>query len=196
MPVLIPLATAAYGIYQSEHAKSQKNKAEADLEKQAKEFQPNSSIMDFYNKALAKYNANPYQSAGYQQQNNQIQRNLATGISAASNRRLGLGAIAGQVQQANDASARAVGNAEMQQGQDLARLGQAGAMKTAEQQKKFDMLYNLSAQKAGAYAQTQNSGMQNVFNGLSSAASLAAEYGWDGKKDRSGGLGNYGNSRF
>ena len=75
----------------------------------------------------------------------------------------------------------------MQQGQDLARLGQASGMKTQEQQKKFDMLYNLQAQKAGAYAQTQNSGLQNVFNGLSSAASLYGEYGFDGTKTPSSG---------
>ena len=172
MPVLIPLATAAYGIYQSASASAKKNKAEKELEKQAKAFQPNAAMMDYYNKALSKYDPNPYNSQTYQQQNNQIQRNLSTGLNAASNRRMGLGALGAQVQQANDASARAVGNAEIQQGQDLARLGQAGAMKTAEQQKKFDMMYNLTAQKAGAYAQTENSGLQNVFNGLSTAASM------------------------
>lgn len=175
----VAVASAAYGAYQSIKAGQQRKKAEAELEKQANEFKPNASILDFYNKALSKYNPNPYQSQSFQQQNNQIQRNLATGINAAGSKRLGLGAIAGQVQQANDASARAVGNAEMQGAQDLARLGQASGMKTQEQQKKFDMLYNLQAQKAGAYAQTQNSGLQNVFNGLSSAASM---YSGDGSE--------------
>lgn len=169
---LIPLITAAYGAISSASASNKRKKAEGELEAQAKAFQPNASIMDFYNKSLAKYSPNPYQSASYQQQNNQIQRNLSTGLNAAQNKRQGLGALGGLVQQANDASARAVGNAEMQQGQDLARLGQAAGMKTQEQQKKFDMMYNLTAQKAGAYAQTQNTGIQNMFNGLSTAAYL------------------------
>ena len=180
MPWLIPIASAVIGGVQTISANSKRRHAEADLEKMAKDQQPNASILDYYNKALAKYNPNPFQTVSYQQQNNQVQRNLATGLNAASNRRMGLGALGAQVQQANDASARAVGNAEIQQGQDLARLGQAGAMKTAEQQKKFDMMYNLKAMKAGQAASTQNTGMQNVFNGLSSAASIIGsdEDGW------------------
>lgn len=170
MPWIVPLASAAYGIYQTAHAAHKKNQAEAALEKQAKDFQPNQSIMDYYGKALAKYNPNPYQTASYTQQNNQINRNLATGINATQNRRLGVGAIGGLVQQANDASARAAGNAETQNRQDLGLLGSAAGAKTNEQQKKFDMLYNLTAMKAGASAQTENSGIQNIFSGLSSAA--------------------------
>ncbi len=40
-------------------------------------------------------------------------------------------------------------------------------MKTNEDQKKFDMLYNLKAMKAGAAANTVNSGIKNLYGGLS-----------------------------
>lgn len=169
MPV-VGLIGAGIGLYQSLSADAKKKKEEKALQAQADGFQPNASLLDLYNKALAKYNPNPYQTASYGQQSNQINRNLATGLNAASNRRLGLGAIGGLVQQANDASARAAGNAEASNRQDLSQLAQASGMKTQEQQKKFDLMYNLTAAKAGAYAQTENTGLQNLYGGLSNAA--------------------------
>ncbi len=60
-------------------------RTQRDLENYANSFQPNQSIMDYYNKSLAKYNANPYNSQQYQQQNNRINSNLATGIGALQN---------------------------------------------------------------------------------------------------------------
>ena len=193
MPILIPLATTAYGIYSSSHAASQRKQAENNLENQANNMKPNASILDYYQKSLAKYSANPYESQSYQQQNNQIQRNLATGINSTQNKRLGLAGIAGQVQQANDAQAKAASNAQAQSGADLARLGNAAGMKTAEEQKKTDLLFNLQAQKAGAYASTENSGIRNIFNGLSTAASMYGGYE-DNRSSAFGGLG-YGGSQ-
>lgn len=190
---LIPLIGAGAGLIQSIGAGRRRHNAEVDLENQAKNFQPNASILDFYNKALAKYNPNPYTSTGYQQQQNQIGRNLSTGLAAAQNRRMGLGAIGGLVQQANDSSARAAAQAESMGRQDLGQLAQASQMKTNEQQKKFDMMYNLAAQKAGAAAQTQNTGLQNLFGGLNNAATMVDQFGWDGKKDPYGRY-NYGGS--
>lgn len=172
MAFLIPLASAAYGAIKSESAGAKRRNAEQTLEQQAKSFQPNASILDYYNKALAKYNPNPYQSETYQQSDKQVQRNLATGINASQNKRSGVGMIGGLVQGANDSSQKAVANAEVQGGADLSRLAQASSMKTQEQQKKFDMMYNLTAAKAGAYAQTQNTGISNMYSGLSNAAMM------------------------
>lgn len=172
MAVAIPIASALYGIYKGARETHNKNVAEKDLEKMANDSQPNQSIMDYYQKALAKYNPNPYQTAGYTQQKKQINQNLATGINAIQQRRLGVGAIGGLVDQANNASASAAGAAENQNSSDLARLGSAAGAKTNEQQKRFDMLYNLKAMKAGQAASGENTGIQNVFNGLSTAAYL------------------------
>lgn len=171
MPI-VGLIGAGLGLYQTIAGGVKAKKNEKELEAQAKGFQPNQSIMDYYNKALAKYSPNPYQSVSYGQQKNQINRNLATGINATQNRRLGVGAIGGLVQQANDASARAAGNAESQGNQQLGILGQAAGAKTAEEQKRFDMLYNLKAMKAGAGASMENSGISNLYGGLSTAATL------------------------
>lgn len=151
---------------------SGRKKKERDLENYANSYTPNSSIMDYYNKSLARYNANPYQSQSYQNQTNLINRNLATGINATQDRRGGLSTISGLVQGANDASAKAGAMAENQQAQALGQLGTASGMKAREDAKKFDMLYNLKAMKAGQAAQTQNMGYKNIFGGLSNASML------------------------
>lgn len=171
MPI-IGLAGAAYGLYQSISGGIKAGKTQHELEAQAKGFQPNQSILDYYNKALSKYNPNPYETASYGQQKNQIDRNLATGINSIQNRRLGVGAIGGLVQQADDASAKAAGNAELQNTRDLSILGRAAGAKTNEQQKKFDLTYNLQAMKAGAAASQENTGISNLYGGLSNAAYL------------------------
>lgn len=171
MPWIIPLATAAYGVYQSASAGAKRKKAEAALEKQVNDAKPDSSILDYYNKALSKYSPNPYQSVGYNQQSNQIQRNLSTGLNSAQDRRLGLGALGSLVQQANDSSAKAAANADAQGRQDLSTLGNAAQRLSAEEKRIFDMKYNMNAAKGAAYADTQNTGMRNVFNGLNSAFS-------------------------
>jgi hypothetical protein len=189
------IAQGIFGLGQAIFGGGARRRAEKDLERQANSFQPNSSILDFYNKALAKYNPNPYQSQQYQQQNNQIQRNLASGISNAQDRRSGLMAISGLTQQANDASAKAVGNAEVMQGQALGRLGQAAGMKTNEQQKKFDMLYNLKAMKAGQKAGVENSGYKNIFGGLGSLTSILSGMGDNGGGDSGSGGGNSSRTR-
>ena len=142
-------------------------RTQQDLEGYANSFQPNQSIMDYYNKSLSRYNSNPYQTQQFQQENNLQQRNLATGLGFAQDRRGGLASIGRLTQQANDASSRSASQAEAAQGQNLSRLGQAAGMKTAEDQKKFDMIYNLKAAKAGQAASTVNSGIKNIFGGLS-----------------------------
>jgi len=184
MPWIVPLATVAYGAYQTARANSKRKKEEAALEKQAKEASANPSILDYYQKALAKYDPNPYNSAAFQQQKNMIGRNQATAMSGLTNRRLGIGGIAGLVQQGNDASARAVANAENVGSQYLGRLGQAAGAKAGQDQRIFDMNYNLKAMKAGQAASTMNSGIKNIFNGLSNAYAAYSDdvgsYGSDG----------------
>ena len=75
-------AQGLLGIGQSIIGGIKQKKAQKDLEGYANSFQPNKSIMDYYNKSLEKYNSNPYQTQQYQQQNNQIQRNLASGLNS------------------------------------------------------------------------------------------------------------------
>lgn len=161
---------------------SGKKKKERDLENFANSYQPNSSILDTYNKALQRYSTNPYQSQFYQNAQNNIQRNLTTGINATQSRRGGLGTIGALTQGADDAGARAGITAENMQGQQLSQLEQAARMKAAEETKKYDMLFNLKAMKAGAANQQQSAGLQNMFQGLGNASNLlnAEQNGTDG----------------
>jgi hypothetical protein len=146
-------------------------KANKNLEAHANSYKPNESIADYYNKSLAKYNPNPYNSLSYQNATNKIQGNLATGISTSQDRRGGLATIGSLVSGANSANANAAAAAEAQSGADLNRLGQAAGMKTREDKVPFDLKYNLLAAKAAAAAKTKSDGLQNIFGGLSTVAS-------------------------
>lgn len=169
---LIPLAMAAISAASAYSASQKRKEQEAQLESMANQYKPNQSILDYYNKALSRYSANPYASQLYQQQQGLINRNLATGIQASQDKRGGLGTVGALVQGANDASVRAGAMAEQQQGQQLAQLGQASAAKTREERYPFEMRYNLLAQKAGQSATRQNIMERNAFGGLMNAAML------------------------
>ena len=145
-------------------------KAQKQLQGMIDNYKPNQSIMDFYSKALNKYNANPYQSAMYNQESQMAGRNLATGLNSLQDRRSALAGVGSLVQGANDASLRAAAAAEQDQAQDLAQLGQATGMKEREDKYKFEAKYNLLSQKAGAANQTANAGIQNLYGGLGSMA--------------------------
>lgn len=161
-------------------------KKEKALENFANSYQKNDSIMDYYNKSLNAYSANAYDSAGYQNDTNKIQRNLASGIGATADKRGGLATIAGLVQGANDADANAAQRAEAAQRQNLNMLGGATRMKAVEDYKPFEMKYNLLAAKAGAAAKQKQQGLQNFYGGLNAMATG----GFGGKGKGQGGGGN------
>lgn len=181
MPVIAPAAAQFLG-GAAQLIFSGKKKKERDLENYANSYQPNSSILDAYNKAYQRYSTNPYTSQFYQTAQNKIGRNLATGISASQDRRGGLATIGSLVQGANDATANAGVTAENMQGEQLSQLQQAANMKAQEEEKKYDMIYNLKAMKAGAANQQQSAGLENMFGGLGSGANYlsASENGFSG----------------
>lgn len=145
----------------------QARNAEKRLEKMVAGYKPNSSIMDYYSKALQRYSTNPYTSSLYNQQTKNINRNVNAGIGALQNRRMGLAGISSLVQGQNDAFGKAAAGAEQQQGQALSQLGQASQVKAQEDFKPFEMKFNLLAQKASGGNKLLGAGMQNVFGGLS-----------------------------
>lgn len=170
---------------------SGQRKAQKNLEQHLNSYKPNQGIMDFYTKALSKYNANPYTSASYNRQTQNANRNLTTGLSSLQDRRSGLAGVGSLVQGANDASLKAVGQAEQDQSQDLAQLGQATGMKAQEDKYKFEGKYNLLSQKAGAASQTTNAGISNLFGGLGGIQDYANinKFGGDGSGDMGGRVG-------
>lgn len=137
-------------------------------------YNANKSILDYYNKALAKYNVNPYQTDLYRMQEKEANRGLASGISALSGRGMALAGVNDLVSRRNDSLLKAGTTAEQQQAQSLSQLGQASQLKTGEERTEFDInkqqpferKYNLLAQKAGGGTQIANAGISNVFSGL------------------------------
>lgn len=93
MAFIVPLVTAAASIYSSAHAANQRKKAERRLEgMKTPEYTPNPSILDYYKKALQRYNTNTSDTAEYKLQQQNIKQGITQGIAAAQDRRLG-GAI-------------------------------------------------------------------------------------------------------
>lgn len=160
------IAQGVLGIGQGIIGGGKARKAQRQLEGMIDNYNPNESIMDYYSKALNKYNANPYTSNMYNMQTQQAQRNLTSGVNSLQDRRSALAGVGNLVQGANDASLKAAALAERDQAQDLAQLGQATGMKAQEDKYKFEAKYNLLSQKAGAANEIANSGLSNMFGGL------------------------------
>lgn len=154
----------------------QNKRATKQLENmQSPTYTQNKSILDYYNKSLAKYNVNPYNTDLYRMQEQQANRGMASGLGALQGRGQALAGVNQLVQGRNDSLLRAGAEAEQLQRQDLNRLGQAAGMKTAEDQRAFEInqmqpferKYNLTASKAGGGADIMNAGLSNIFGGAS-----------------------------
>jgi hypothetical protein len=136
-----------------------------------------SSIMDYYNKALQRYNTNPYQSNQYQYATQGADRATAAGINALQTRGSAVGGISRLTALNNEAKLKAGVNAENEQSQRFGQLGQASGMKTEDELRQFqqnkiapyEKKYNLLSMKAGAANATANAGISNIFGGLQSA---------------------------
>ncbi len=170
------------GAIQAIGGRIQERRAEKALEAlQTPTYTPSSSILDYYNKALQRYNVNPYGSPLYQMSKQNALRSTAMGLSALQNRRQALGGVQNLVTAQNDALLKAAATAEAQQGQQLSQLGQAANAKTGEMDKAFQYnqlapyqkKYNLLAMKAGGGAGIFNAGLQNIFGGIGSASNAA-----------------------
>jgi hypothetical protein len=150
----------------------QASRAEKQYNKLINSYKPNQSIMDYYSKALQKYNVNPYQSPMYRQSMQGADRGLATGISALQDRRSALAGVGGLVQRYNDASLKAAATAEGQQSQALGQLGQATGMKAQEEKYPFELKANLLAMKAGGGTNIANAGIKNLGDAASTYAQM------------------------
>lgn len=166
---------------------------------QSPTYRQNAGITDYYNKALAKYNVNPYNSAYYNQATQQANRGVASGLSALSGRGQALAGVNNLIQGRNDAMLNAGVNAENMQRQDLAQLGGAAQLKAGEDAKAFEInqmmpyqnKFNLLAQKASGGNSIANAGLSNIFGGLQSwgDASMARQiFGGNSNSGNSGGV--------
>lgn len=150
-----------------------RKEAEKALEAEVDLMKVPESITDIYNKNLARYSPNAYQSAEYNQQMRNVLANQASSINALQNRRSALAGIPSIMQGTSRAAGDVAARAERAQGENLRQLtGAAGAL--AQQQNLIRQAkLNLMAQKAAAYAGTQNVREQGALNSLGNAATLA-----------------------
>jgi len=179
MPVTIGAVTAGAGLLQSFFGGRKAKKAQKELENlQSPIYNPNESVLSYYNNALQRYNVNPYNSTLYKTQQQNIGRGVNQGIGALNNRRSGLAGISSLIQGQNDSLLKAGIAAENQKDQRFSQLGGATQMKAGEDRQAFNInkmqpferKYNLLAMKAGANARTANDGLKNIFNGLGTMA--------------------------
>jgi hypothetical protein len=176
LPAIVPfipaIAQGVMGLGQTIFGALGAGKARREAERAVNAMRPDQGIMDYYNKALARYNPNAYQSTYYQQMQNQINRGLATGLGASQTRRGGLMALPGLVQGSMDQQARAAAQAEQIAGQDLSRLAGAAQMSAADRRRVEEAKTNLLLQKWAQKAKLMNQGLQNIYGAGSTAAYL------------------------
>lgn len=162
---LVSAGQSAIGGIQSIIGGIKAQKYQKQLQKMVSDYQPNRGILDFYNKALQRYDANPYTSSLYTNAANNIRSGTAQGLNQFQDRRSALAGIAPLVENQNRGLLKAAAAAEGQQGQALNELGQATAMKAGEDKYKFENQYNLLAMRAGAANNLVNAGLTNLVGG-------------------------------
>ena len=150
---------------------SGKKKSEREYERYVDSYRKNPSIMDLYNKALARYNVNPYTSASYNSAMTGAGRGLTTGISGLQDRRSALAGIPALTQNYNDASLRAAANAEREQAQAVNQLSGATQLKAREDRYPYELKLALLGQKASGANAVKQAGWKNLFGGLGTALS-------------------------
>lgn len=182
LPALIPgIAQGVIGLGQMIFGGGKARKAQRELERlQTPQYNQNASVLDHYNRALQRFNTDPYSSSLFKMQQQNAARGLTQGINAAGDRRSGLAAISGLVQGQNDSLLKAGISAEQERAQRFNQLANATGMKANEDQMAFqynqvapyEKKYNLLAMKAGAANQTANAGMSNLYGGIGSISSI------------------------
>ena len=163
------------GIFQSIFGGAAAKKAQnALLNLQTPTYNGSSSIMNYYNNALQRYNTNPYQSPLYRTEIQNANNTLNAGINNLQTRRGAVGGIADLSALTNNNMLRAANAATQQQNQEFSQLGNAANLEGADQKYQFQInqlmpyqkQFDLLSAKAGANAATENQGFSNIFNGL------------------------------
>jgi len=192
MPAGLPAILAAVApsilgglgqIFSSKQKQNQQN-FEQQLAKMPK-YTESPEISRYYQQALQQANVAPERNASYIQQQQQIARNLATGLGATGYRPGGQSAVAGLVQGATDASMRNFANAQQLQNQRFNLLGRAAEMKRGERQRAFASesdyqrsLVNKAIAQSQASTFQKQAGWSNLASGLSNVGRIyAAKYG-------------------
>lgn len=169
------IAQLGGGLIQSIIGGGRARKAQRELEHMVSPaYTRNQGILDYYSKALSKYNTSPYESALYKKSVNDTQRSQAYGLDALRGRGGAVAGVSNIVAAGNDNLLKAAANAEQQHRQDFNTLGTATNMKAGEDMKDyqynklapFERKYNLTAMKAGGGNKVLGAGLSNIFGGF------------------------------
>lgn len=163
----VGLGTSIYGDIKAHNAQKKLENAKSPT------YTPSQSIADYYQKALQRYSVNPYQSAAYQQQLQNVQQSQANSLNSLQGRREGLAGVGAITANSNNAILGATGAADQRQAQALGQLGEAAGAQTGQQQtafninqqQPFERNYNLLAMKAAGANQVANAGEQTALSG-------------------------------
>jgi len=162
---------------------SGKNKRQRELENltnQTPTYSGGGGSTDFYQKALGRYNVNPYSSPLYASQMQNAQRSTNMGLNALNDRRSALGGVGRLAAIQDDASLRAGIAAENEQSRRFGQLGSAAGMAGQEEKYRYNTnqlnpylrKLQLANQKAAGAGAVQSAGLQNMFGSLSNASYL------------------------
>ena len=177
--------TAATGVYTAISADTKQKKAQRKLDELAKNsplYKADKSIDDYYQKALNRFNENPYQSQQYQMGAMNARRATAQGLGALQDRRSAIGGISRLQAGQNYAMQNLGAQAEGQRNQRFNQFGNATQMKSGEYQREFDFNkmtpYNrrlqLEQMKGAAAGEQFNAGLQMIGQGANAGATIAA----------------------
>ena len=150
------------------------------LSNQTPMYSGGNGIMDFYNKALARYSNNPYTSPLYSMALQNAQRATNQGLSALQDRRSALSGIGRLTAIQNDANLKAGIAAENEQAARLRQLGSAAQMAGAEDKYRYTTnqlnpylrKLQLAQQRASGAANVFNAGLSNMFGAATNASML------------------------
>lgn len=182
-------ATALYSGASAINNYNQARKDEYKLENTKNPtYSESPSILSYYQNALQRYNTQPTDTAEYKLQDQNIKQGTAQGVAALQGRRSG--AVSSLINTQNNGLLKAAVAGENKKAQEFGVLGNATAMKAAEDQKvfqynsinPFEKNYNLLAMKAAGRSEAGNAATQNTYNNLM-AGSIGNPYGNNNNND-------------
>ena len=179
MPIVAALVPAAIGAYQAISGAVKANKARKAAENlQPPQYAPSKAINDYYQSALNRYNAGPYNSAQYAQAQKAANTGLATGISALQDRRSGVGGIGALTAGYNNSLQNAGVKAEQSQNQRFGQLGQAANAQLNDSRFGYQQNQEAPYQKNLQLDYAQLGGANSLISaGLSNIGTGAQTYG-------------------
>ncbi len=144
-------------------------------------YKSDKSIDDYYQKALSRFNENPYQSQQYQMGAMNARRATAQSLGALQDRRSAIGGVSRLEANQNAAMQNLGAQAEGQRNQRFNQFGQATQLKSSDYQRQFDINkmtpYNrklqLEQMKGAAAGEQYNAGLQMIGQGVSAAGTVA-----------------------